>query len=190
MQMPQYLGAVAILLVLAIVLVRVRVLRSGGVAAMKFGSLDKTDFVIPPFALLYVYLIIANAFRWPDITQEEFFHSPWITWIGVSLCAAAPLLIALSLISFGMSFRVGIDADRPGLLVTSGIFGFTRNPMYVAFAMLLLGEFLIQSNWILLIYLIAGIALFHRQVLREEDYLAAHYGEAYQAYCRSVRRYL
>ena len=47
----------------------------------------------------------------------------------------------------------------------------SRNPIYVAFGMILLGQFLIFPNWLLLIYLAAGVWLFHRQVLREEEYL-------------------
>jgi protein-S-isoprenylcysteine O-methyltransferase Ste14 len=35
-----------------------------------------------------------------------------------------------------------------------------------------------------------GTWLFHRQVLREEDYLRRHYGHAYVDYCNRVRRYL
>jgi protein-S-isoprenylcysteine O-methyltransferase Ste14 len=95
----------------------------------------------------------------------------------------------LTLTSFGKSFRVGIDADEPDELVTSGVFAFTRNPIYVAFGIVLLGEFLILPHWILLVYLVGGIALFHRQVLREEDYLASHYGEAYGSYRQRVPRY-
>jgi protein-S-isoprenylcysteine O-methyltransferase Ste14 len=54
----------------------------------------------------------------------------------------------------------------------------------------LIGEFLIFPNWILLAY-VAGFALIvHRQVLREEDYLTAHYGQEYLAYCGRVRRYV
>jgi protein-S-isoprenylcysteine O-methyltransferase Ste14 len=56
--------------------------------------------------------------------------------------------------------------------------------------MVLIGEFLIFPNWISLIYLVAATGLMHRQVLREEEYLKAHYGEAYKQYCRRVRRYL
>jgi protein-S-isoprenylcysteine O-methyltransferase Ste14 len=188
--MPSYLGALTILVLLTMVLARVQLLKKSGVTAMKFGELDKTDFLIPPFAFLYFYLIFANAFRWPTVLREDFFHSSWVSWIGVLSCALALLLIFLSLISFGRSFRIGIDSDHADKLVTSGIFGFTRNPMYVAFGLLLLGEFLIQPNWILLTYLVAGIGLFHRQVLREEDYLGEHYGEEYRAYCKHVRRYL
>jgi protein-S-isoprenylcysteine O-methyltransferase Ste14 len=56
--------------------------------------------------------------------------------------------------------------DRPDRLVTTGIFGVTRNPIYAAFGCVLLGQFLVFPNWIPLVYLIAGIRLFHRQVLR------------------------
>ena len=89
------------------------------------------------------------------------------------LLAAGLLLMFLSLVSFGRSFRVGIDTDHSDKLVTTGVFGLSRNPIYVAFALILLGEFLIFPNWILLVYMVAGVWLFHRQVLREEAYLRA-----------------
>src|SRR5262245_24482504 len=72
-------------------------------------------------------------------------------------------------ISFGKSFRVGIDTSRPDKLVTDGIFAYSRNPIYVSGALILTGQFLIWSNWILLIYALAGFWLFHRQVLVKKD---------------------
>jgi protein-S-isoprenylcysteine O-methyltransferase Ste14 len=184
------LGALAVLLVVGTVLTRVLLLRARGVQALKFGDLDKTDFLIPPFAFFYFYLIFANAFGWPTVARGQMWDAPWLAWAGVVLCAAGLLLMVLSLVSFGSSFRVGIDTEQPDRLVTSGIFAFTRNPMYVAFACVLFAEFLIFPNWILLVYLLAGFALFHRQVLREEDYLRRHYGAEYVAYSERVRRYL
>jgi protein-S-isoprenylcysteine O-methyltransferase Ste14 len=189
-KMPSYLGALTIVVLLAMVLARVQFLKKRGVVAIKFGELDKSDFLIPPFALFYFYLIFAGAFHWPNVLAGELFHSVWIGWIGVSLCALALLLIFASLISFGESFRIGIDTVRPDKLVTSGIFGLTRNPMYVAFGLVLLGELLIQPNWIFLAYLVGGVGLFHRQVLREEGYLREHYGEEFRTYRARVRRYL
>jgi protein-S-isoprenylcysteine O-methyltransferase Ste14 len=100
------------------------------------------------------------------------------------------LLLLASLVSFGKSFRVGIDTDKPGELITAGVFGWSRNPIYVAFAFVLLGEFLIFPNLIPLVYLVVAACLMHRQVLREEQYLKAHYGQAYADYARRVRRYL
>jgi protein-S-isoprenylcysteine O-methyltransferase Ste14 len=100
------------------------------------------------------------------------------------------LLFLWSLISFRQSFRVGIDADHPDRLITDGVFAFSRNPIYVAFAMILIGEFFIFPNWTSLIALGAATWLLHRQVLREEEYLGGHYGQAYAEYRRRVRRYL
>ena len=39
-------------------------------------------------------------------------------------------------------------------------------------------------------YLLAGVVVIHRQVLREEAFLRQHYGDEYAAYCRRVRRYV
>ena len=156
---------------------------------MHFGKIDKTDFLIPPFALFYFYLVFTNAFNLPSVSKQEFFHSEILSGVGVFFCLAGLLLLLWSLVSFGRSFRVGIDTEHPDKLITNGVFAFSRNPIYVAFALILLGQFLIFPNWILLVYLGAGIWLFHRQVVREEEYLKQHYGKEYLEYRNRVRRY-
>jgi protein-S-isoprenylcysteine O-methyltransferase Ste14 len=188
--MPKYLGALAIVLLLGMVLGRVFLLKRQGITAMKLGDTHKGDFLIPPFAFFYFYIIFANAFGWPSITHGEFFHSAAASWVGVLLALAAPLLTLWSLISFGRSFRIGIDIDRPDRLVTDGAFAFSRNPIYVAFVVFTVGQFLIFPNWITLIYIAAGALIIHRQVLREEEYLRGRYGHAYAEYCSRVSRYV
>lgn len=188
--MPGYLGALTLVLLIGMVLTRVALLRRRGIQAMRFGKIDKTDFILPPLALFYFYLVFANAFGWPTVSAQTFFDSEIIAWLGVVLCGAGLGLFVAALVSFGQSFRVGIDNETPDQLVTTGIFAYSRNPIYVAFAFVLLGEFLIFPNWILLLYLVAAVWLFHRQVLREEEYLKGHYGQAYLDYTGRVRRYL
>lgn len=188
--MPNYFGALTLVLMVGIVLTRIFLLQRQGIQAMKFGQIDKTDFFIPPFALFYFYVVFAAACAWPSVTGRYFFHSVLISWIGVLFCFIGLSLLLWSIVSFRQSFRVGIDANHADALVTDGIFGFSRNPIYVAFAVILIGEFLILPNWITLIYIVAATWLFHRQVLREEEYLRAHYGQTYLDYCNRVRRYL
>lgn len=188
--MANYLAALTIVLILGMVLARIALMSANGIKAFRFGETDRTDFLIPPFALLYFYLVFAQAFHWPSISRQEFLPFEAVGWIGVALCLAGLLLLLWSLVSFGRSFRVGIDEDSPDRLVTTGVFALSRNPIYVAFAVILLGQFLIFSNWILLAYLGAGFWLFHRQVLREEKFLNKQYGQAYADYCQRVRRYL
>jgi protein-S-isoprenylcysteine O-methyltransferase Ste14 len=188
--MPGYLEALTIAVLLGMVLIRTLLLKRRGIEAMNFGKIDRTDFLIPPFALFYFYLVFAAAFHLPTVSTQEFFHSGIVAWVGVVICLAGLALVLWSLISFGQSFRVGIDMQHPDKLITTGVFAFSRNPIYLAFAIILLGQFLIFPNWILLVYLGAASWLFHRQVLREEDYLKKHYGEEYAEYCGRVRRYL
>lgn len=188
--MPRYFGAATIVILIAMVLARVLLMRRLGIRAMNFGKTDKKDFLILPFAFFYFYMVFAGAFSLPAVSRQEFFQSAIASWMGVLLCLAGLIFLLLSIVSFGKSFRVGIDADHPGKLVTTGVFAFSRNPIYVAFGFVLLGQFLLFSNWILLVYVMAGIWLFHRQVLREEKYLKQQYGRQYSDYCDRVRRYL
>ena len=187
--MSRYFSVLIIVLMVAMVLTRSLVMKNKGIEALNFGKIDRTDFLILPFALFYFYLVFAAAFNFPTVSTQEFFDSEVISWVGVFFCLAGLLLLLWSLVSFGQSFRVGIDTNHPDKLITTGIFAFSRNPIYVAFAFILLGQFLIFSNWILLVYIGAAIWLFHRQVLREEDYLQEHYGKEYLEYCDRVRRY-
>jgi protein-S-isoprenylcysteine O-methyltransferase Ste14 len=188
--MEKYFGALTLLLLLAMVLIWVRLLRGEGVHAIHFGNIDKTDFLIPPFALFYFYIVFAAAFGWPTVATRRFFESGLASWAGALCCLAGLILLSLSLVSFGKSFRIGIDQDSPDKLVTTGVFAVSRNPVYVAFWFVLLGQFLLLSNIIPLVYLAAATWLFHRQVLREEDFMRRHYGQEYSDYCLRVRRYL
>ena len=188
--MPKYFAALTIIFMIGMVLTRVLLMRKRGIEAFHFGKLDRTDFLIPPFALFYFYQVFAHAFNLPAVSTQQFFQSEILAWLGVVFCLAGLLLLSWSLVSFGQSFRVGIDTEHPDKLITSGVFAVSRNPIYVAFGMILLGQFLIFPNWLLLIYLAAGVWLFHRQVLREEEYLKKHYGQEYLEYSRRVRRYV
>src|SRR6185312_1284537 len=100
--------------------------------------------------------VLAAAFGLPKISIGELFHSRVAAWLGIAGCLAGLCLLLLSLISFGTSFRVGIDARRPDKLVTTGVFAHTRNPIYVAFALILVGQLLVLPDWILLAYTVAG----------------------------------
>ena len=77
------------------------------------------------------------------------------------------------------------------VLVTTGIHGRTRNPIY-------LGMFLVyggigiaaRSPWILILTLPLAITIRYGVVAREERYLEARFGATYRVYRASVRRWL
>jgi protein-S-isoprenylcysteine O-methyltransferase Ste14 len=74
-------------------------------------------------------------------------------------------------------------------VVNTGIFRFTRNPIYLAFILLLLGWALfLASPWALLGPLAYALYIARFQIIPEERALAAKFGTEYQQYRTRVRR--
>ena len=188
--MQPKLAALVLLLLIGAVVGRVIFMRRRGLNPVQFGKRDKKDYLIPPFALLYFYIVFAHAFNWPSFINRTLLQYDLLAWLGILLCVGGLVIFLLSVISFGTSFRVGIDHDHPDKLVTSGIFSISRNPIYIGFWLVLLGQFLVFPNLLFLLYIPAASWLFHRQVLLEEAFLSQHYGAEYNQYCSKVRRYL
>lgn len=176
-------------IVIVLVMARVVLLRIRGLHPIKFGQQDKRDFAIIPFALFYLYVILSRVLTLPH-AGTLLFHSNMVSVVGIAVCSLAILMLAWSLISLGQSFRMGIDDDQPGELVTSGVFTLSRNPMYTALDGILVGIFLIVPNWILLIFVILGFWMYNREIRHEETALQKIYGTQYLQYCQKVPRYL
>lgn len=79
----------------------------------------------------------------------------------------------------------------PQHLVVVGLYRYSRNPMYVSVALILLGWAAAYRSAALLIYALAVVVAFHfRVVLGEEPWLARAHGAAWQQYMRRVRRWI
>lgn len=187
-----YISVTLFALFVALVAGRAVMLRHKGIKAIVFGATDKSDFLLVPFVLAIIYTICSNAFGLP--MWKPLVTPFWDTQIpgiaGIVLCAASAIGIAISLISFGNSFRVGIDEHKPDKLVTTGMFAFSRNPIYVCFDTFFFGQFLVHRNIIIAVAVVGFALAIHRQILREEKFLVLHYGGEYDEYRKKVKRYL
>lgn len=174
------------------VLIRAAMLRKRGIRVLVFGQTDKSDFILVPLVLSIAYTALAGTFGLPiwDALIHPFWDGELAGWIGLTLSAVAIIGFALTLVSFGNSFRVGIDVNAPDKLITGGMFAISRNPIYVCFLLFFAGLFLIHRNIVIAVAVVLFALAIHRQILREERFLAGHYGEEYEAYRKRVRRYL
>lgn len=191
--MNQYCASVILLAVFILLAVgRAAMLRQRGIKAMVFGATDKSDFLLVPFVMAIIYAVCAGAFGLPlwKPLKTPFWETQLPGIIGVALGVIAVIGIAASLKSFGDSFRVGIDEKKPDKLITTGMFAFSRNPIYVCFNIFLVGQFLIHRNITIAVATVCFALTIHRQILREEKFLRSHYGSNYDVYCQKVRRYL
>ncbi|KPF73480.1 hypothetical protein IP88_09130 [alpha proteobacterium AAP81b] len=132
---------------------------------------------------------------------------------GIAALVAAPLPLppgprwglagALFLLAGGYGFpaigafaRAGttinpVAIDRASVLVTTGPFGRSRNPMYVSMALLLTALALALDNAAALAGPLLFVAFITRfQILPEERAMAARFGAAYADYRCRVRRWL
>ncbi len=189
----QYLASILILAlyILAVITCAV-ILKRQGIRAMVFGKTHKSDFILMPFILFLFYVLLANTFSWPifDVLIARFWASNALGWIGIVVSAGGLIFFIYSLVSFGTSFRVGIDKKDPAKLITTKAFAISRNPLYVCFFALFGGLFLVHCNVVVAITLVVFVLVIHRQVLREEAFLREHYGAEFEDYCKKVRRYL
>lgn len=81
--------------------------------------------------------------------------------------------------------------DPPVALVTSGLYQFTRNPMYVGVVTMIVGQALWFGSISVLIYgALVGLAFHARVVIFEEPRLTRMFGAAYTDYCAYVPRWL
>ena len=81
--------------------------------------------------------------------------------------------------------------EKVSSMVTSGIYQYSRNPMYLGLVLILLGWALYLSHllaFVLVQIFIVYIARF--QIQPEESVLTKKFGQAYQNYCAKVRRWI
>ena len=84
-----------------------------------------------------------------------------------------------------------VPYDMPEELIVRGSYRFVRNPMYVGFYLLLLGQAILFKSFGFLLYLVVLFLLFHLLVVFvEEQMLKQKFGELYEQYCKSVPRWI
>jgi protein-S-isoprenylcysteine O-methyltransferase Ste14 len=114
---------------------------------------------------------------------------PWA--VGGCLILIGVALAAAGIRNFSRAATPVPTNEPTRVLVTTGIHGWTRNPIY-------LGMFLVyggigvaaQSTWVLVLTLPLAIVIRYGVVAREEAYLERRFGDAYLDYKRRVRRWL
>jgi protein-S-isoprenylcysteine O-methyltransferase Ste14 len=149
------------------------------------------------FAALVVWLIeiilraTHSGYRiFPAAIDPTLLDSSIVRIIGTFVVTVAILLFILAFLSFGSSWRVGLDPKTPGQLVTGGAFSVSRNPIFVALDLWFIGTFLIQGTLFFLVFAAFALLLIHTQILREEKLLRDLYGESYHNYLKRTPRYL
>ncbi len=113
----------------------------------------------------------------------------WAAWIGVILFAASIWLYGRAYTDLGKNWSARMEILTEQALVTEGVYGYIRHPVYAAMFLWGLAQPLLIHNWIAGFGLLAlFIPLYLTRMPREEKMLIAHFGETYVGYMQRTNR--
>jgi protein-S-isoprenylcysteine O-methyltransferase Ste14 len=181
----------------AFVLPSYRVWKRTGVNPVTFRGADTAhDYIGKLFKI--VMLALAAAVIIYAFAPNFYLYFLPIVWlenqtiqtIGIGLLLLSLGWTILAQIQMGNSWRIGIDEEKKTVLVQTGLFRYSRNPIFLGMIVTLVGVFLTISNALTLLFLALGFVLMQIQVRLEEEFLSRLHGTQYDKFRLAVRRWI
>jgi len=146
---------------------------------------------IPPPLIYVAFFLLSFLMQSRFPLNNAPLHLSVAKIVGVVMIVLYLLFFIAALRRFILSKNTLVTIKPAHSLETSGIYSFTRNPMYVSLICLYSGLAVFLGNWwtlILLPFLITVVQLY--VINKEEQYLQQAFGNSYKEYKRRVRRWI
>ena len=149
------------------------VLRGAGFVALYFVALPSA------------FIALNERLGWPR------WQSPFLDVVGTLLIVSGVgVCLYCSRLFWSLGRGTPAPNEPPDRLVVSGLFRFSRNPMYVAYVAIAVGVFFVEGHLALLLYPVALFLLAEIYLVElEEPRLVERFGADYEEYCRRVPRW-
>jgi protein-S-isoprenylcysteine O-methyltransferase Ste14 len=148
------------------------------------------ELKVPPLALVFLFgglMRLVSAYAMFTIAL------PWRSTFALIFYMVGSAIVLAGVLTFRrMKTTVNpLTPEATTTMVTSGIYRFTRNPMYLGFLLILVGWTIDLSNLLAFACLPLFVWYMNRfQILPEERALASRFPEVFTAYKRSARRWV
>ena len=110
-------------------------------------------------------------------------------WIGIVIACVGVLVFIIAMWTMRDSWRAGIPEKDRTKLVTTGIYRISRNPAFLGFDLMYIGLLIAFFNFVHVIFVLYAVVMLHLQILQEEQFLIAAFGEKYADYKKHTGRY-
>lgn len=163
--------------------------RRGGVKTDQIGKGSKPRKVLVVERLMKIatYSVVAA-----EVVSVGFDFRMWrshYAWLGIGIAAAGVAVFIVAMVTMRDSWRAGIPAEDKTELVTAGIYSISRNPAFLGFDLVYIGLLISFFNYIHLLFAAFAAVMLHLQILQEEKFLEAAFGEKYAEYKKRTGRY-
>ncbi len=112
-------------------------------------------------------------------------------YIGLAFEFVGFAALALSYGSMAWAKTTIDPSEHSSTLVTSGLYAYSRNPIYLGWFLFIAGIGFRNASLLVLVLAVTMVVLLYWAVILEEErYLEGKFGEEYLRYKRSVRRWL
>ncbi len=139
------------------------------------------------FLLLLLFLggfvtpIIYATTDWLDFANYTL--PAWAGWLGVLLLVAGVFIFWRAHADLGLNWSPSLEIREKHELITRGIYGVIRHPMYASQWLVAIAQPLLLQNWIAgFLNLIAFIPFYFLRVRAEEQMMLDSFGTQYQEY--------
>lgn len=151
---------------------------------------DNPGVVAPPPLIYLSGLIIGLIFNYFFPAEIGFLPRLAEIITGIVFVAIAGFTIIIALRAFS-AVKTNVEPWKATTaIVSSSVYNFSRNPIYLAMTLLYLGAaLLIDSLWVLLMIIPVLFLMTVGVIIREEKYLESKFGKEYLKYKKRVRRW-
>tara|TARA_Y100000996_G_C22426297_1_gene603644 strand:+ start:349 stop:807 length:459 start_codon:yes stop_codon:yes gene_type:complete len=132
------------------------------------GSYLIGEFILPKYPLIYLFNLI-----------------------GLFLIILAPIIFISSINAFNAHDENPLPPTDTDKIIKTGIYAYTRNPIYLSFVLFHFGMFLTFEN---IMYFLCSLGLFfwlnNFVIIEEEKFLANKFKDEFYRYCKSVKKWI
>lgn len=145
--------------------------------------------LLPPILFL-IFVICMGLICWITGSLQQIYF-PYI------LAGLPAVVIGLLLAATGKRLFKKLNTnimtfDEPNMLVTQGVYQYTRNPMYLGFSIAMIGFSVLMGAAISSFLLTATFIIITDRwyIAFEEQVMLSKFGQDYEVYCQKVRRWI
>ena len=144
--------------------------------------------MVPPLWLLLSLVFMVLLDRYHPVAE---FGGPFVWGFALSFGFAGLVLAFVSVGLFKRAKTAVVPFATSTALVTDGPYKLTRNPMYLAMTLLLIGVAMYLGSLLPFLVIIAFVVIIQKEFIEgEERFMEAIFGEEYLAYKAAVRRWI
>ena len=126
------------------------------------------EFILPKYPMIYIF-----------------------NFLGLFLIVISPIIFFSSRNAFYAHNENLLPQTDTDIIIKTGIYAYSRNPIYLSFVLFHLGMFLTFENTM---YFLSSIGLFfwlnNYVIKEEEDFLKDKFKEDFTRYCKSVKKWI